>query len=335
MNMKFKMKVLPFFLLFCLLLTGCAENRKHTRQLFAMDTVMHLTAYGASAENALNAVEAELGRLDAMLSVKQPVSDIYRLNTERAEVSEETAALVSEALRLAAMTGGSFDPTLYPVVDAWGFFSQDYRIPEEAELAALLQATGWQRVAVSGTTVSMPEGFALDLGGIGKGYAGTRVAEVLRENGVSSALLSLGGNVQAVGAKPDGKPWVVGIQHPETSSALLGTVDVENACVITSGGYQRFFERDGVRYWHILDPQTGKPARSGLRSVTIVSENGTAADALSTALFVMGAERAEAFWRHSPEPFEAVWMTEDDKIYITEGLRGSFRSSYAYEVVSR
>ena len=300
-----------------------------------MDTVMHLTVYGAYAEQALDAVEAELGRLDAMLSVKQPVSDIFRLNTERAPVSEETAALVTEALRLAAMTGGAFDPTLYPVTEAWGFFSQKYRVPEDGELKALLQKTGWQNVTVSGTTVSMPEGFSLDLGGIGKGYAGERAAQVLREKGVKSALLSLGGNVQTVGAKPDGKPWVVGIQHPETSSALLGTVDVIDRCVITSGGYQRYFEQDGVRYWHILDPQTGKPARSGLKSVTIVSENGTAADAFSTALFVMGAEKAEDFWRHSAEPFEAVWMTEDGTIYITEGLQSSFRSAYAYEVVCR
>ena len=313
-------------------LCGCADNRKSTRQFFAMDTVMELTVYGSGAETALDAAEREIYRLDGQLSPEQPRSELANLGSGGA-VSEETAQLIARALDAAELTGGAFDPTLYPVVQAWGFFSGDYRVPEKEELKTLLQKTGYEAVSVSGSSVQMPEGFAIDLGGIGKGYAGQRVREVLAEQGVFSALVSLGGNIRAVGAKPDGSPWVIAVQHPE-KDGFLGTVEVQDECVITSGGYQRYFDRDGVRYWHILDPETGAPARSGMLSVTIVSQDDVLADALSTALFVMGAERAEQFWRETGG-FEAVWMTEDGGLFVTEGLAERFRSELSFEVLHR
>ena len=177
----------------------------------------------------------------------------------------------------------------------------------------------------------MPEGFALDLGGIGKGYAAGRCKEILKAHGVTSALLSLGGNVSALGSKPDGTAWTVAIEDPDGGD-YLGTVQIADQCVVTSGGYQRYFEQDGVRYWHILDPETGKPARSGMKSVTIVSADDTLADALSTALFVMGPERAAEFWRVHRAEFGAVWLTEDGRLFVTEGL--TLTTEREYEVVS-
>ena len=322
------MAVCGLALLLFFTLCGCGAQRQ-TGEWFAMDTVMTAAVYGSA--DALDAVEAETYRLDALLAAQKDDSEIAAVNDGAEVVSEETAALLRRALEIAAETNGAYDPTVYPLMRAWGFTDGNYRVPADAELDALLQTTGWTEVSVDGTTASLPEGFALDLGGIGKDYAAGRCKEILKAHGVTSALLSLGGNVSALGSKPDGTAWTVAIEDPDGGD-YLGTVQIADQCVVTSGGYQRYFEQDGVRYWHILDPETGKPARSGMKSVTIVSADDTLADALSTALFVMGPERAEEFWRVHRAEFGAVWLTEDGRLFVTEGL--TLTTEREYEVVS-
>ncbi len=311
-----------------LALCGCTAQTVR-REFFAMDTVMTVSTCGGQA--ALDVVEDEIYRLDGLLSAQSGASEISAVNSGAEAVSAETAALLARALEIAAETDGAYDPTVYPLMRAWGFTDGNYRVPEQEELDTLLQTTGWAEVSVDGTQVSLPEGFALDLGGIGKGYAAGRCKEILSEHGVTSALLSLGGNVSALGSKPDGTAWTVAIEDPDGGD-WLGTVKVIDQCVVTSGGYQRYFEQDGVRYWHILDPETGKPARSGMKSVTIVSGDDTLADALSTALFVMGPEKAANFWLAHRAEFGAVWLTEDGQLFVTEGL--TLTTEREYEVVS-
>ena len=328
MRSRRKMAVCGLALLLFFTLCGCGAQRQ-TGEWFAMDTVMTAAVYGSA--DALDAVEAETYRLDALLAAQKDDSEIAAANDGAEVVSEETAALLRQALEIAAETNGAYDPTVYPLMRAWGFTDGNYRVPADAELDALLQTTGWTEVSVDGTTASLPEGFALDLGGIGKGYAAGRCKEILKAHGVTSALLSLGGNVSALGSKPDGTAWTVAIENPD-GGAYLGTVQITDQCVVTSGGYQRYFEQDGVRYWHILDPETGKPARSGMKSVTIVSADDTLADALSTALFVMGPERAADFWRVHRAEFGAVWLTDDGRLFVTEGL--TLTTEREYEVVS-
>ena len=328
MRSRRKMAVCGLALLLFFTLCGCGAQRQ-TGEWFAMDTVMTAAVYGSA--DALDAVEAETYRLDALLAAQKDDSEIAAVNDGAEVVSEETAALLRRALEIAAETNGAYDPTVYPLMRAWGFTDGNYRVPADAELDALLQTTGWTEVSVDGTTASLPEGFALDLGGIGKGYAAGRCKEILKAHGVTSALLSLGGNVSALGSKPDGTAWTVAIENPD-GGAYLGTVQITDQCVVTSGGYQRYFEQDGVRYWHILDPETGKPARSGMKSVTIVSADDTLADTLSTALFVMGPERAADFWRVHRAEFGAVWLTDDGRLFVTEGL--TLTTEREYEVVS-
>ena len=322
------MAVCGLTLLLFFTLCGCGAQRQ-TGEWFAMDTVMTAAVYGSA--DALDAVEAETYRLDALLAAQKDDSKIAAVNDGAEVVSEETAALLRRALEIAAETNGAYDPTVYPLMRAWGFTDGNYRVPADAELDALLQTTGWTEVSVDGTTASLPEGFALDLGGIGKGYAAGRCKEILKAHGVTSALLSLGGNVSALGSKPDGTAWTVAIEDPDGGD-YLGTVQIADQCVVSSGGYQRYFEQDGVRYWHILDPETGKPAQSGMKSVTIVSADDTLADALSTALFVMGPERAADFWRVHRAEFGAVWLTDDGRLFVTEGL--TLTTEREYEVVS-
>ena len=327
------MAVCGLALLLFFTLCGCGAQRQ-TGEWFAMDTVMTAAVYGSA--DALDAVEAETYRLDALFAAQKDDSEIAAVNDGAEVVSEETAALLRRALEIAAETNGAYDPTVYPLMRAWGFTDGNYRVPADAELDALLQTTGWTEVSVDGTTASLPEGFALDLGGIGKGYAAGRCKEILKAHGVTSALLSLGGNVSALGSKPDGTAWTVAIENPD-GGAYLGTVQITDQCVVTSGGYQRYFTGpDGTVYQHILNPKTGWPVQGDLLSVTIVADNGTMADAYSTALYVMGREAAQDFWRQNGG-FDMVLITKDGQVLYTPGLADKLTetegSGYAYACI--
>ena len=184
-------------------------------------------------------------------------------------------------------------------------------------------------ISLEGTVLTLPEGMELDLGAVAKGWTGDRLMELLRREGITSAIVELGGNVQALGSKPDGSPWRVAVQAPD-GSGYAGALEITDCAAVTSGGYQRYFEQDGETYCHIIDPAGGRPARSGLASVTVVAEEGAAADALSTALFVLGRERGEALWRERGG-FECVFIGEDGSVAVTQGLEGRFSLYGAWE----
>jgi len=316
-----KIAALPLFASVLLLLTACASPSA-TRTAFAMDTAVTLTAYGAAAEQAMDAALAILFEAEGLWSTTLPDSTVSRLNRDGTAVLDaRTAELLACALGFAARTDGAFDPTVCPMVRAWGFTTGAYRVPDPAELADLRARGNYRDVMLAGGVATLGSGMALDFGAIAKGYSADVMADVMRSRGVTSGLISLGGNVRALGAKPDGSPWRVGIRDPERPDRLVGVVSVRDLSVVTSGGYERFFVRDGMRYHHILDPGTGEPARSGLLSVTVISPDGALADALSTALFVMGLDRGLAFWREERD-FEAIFVTEGGEIIATPGLEG-------------
>lgn len=298
------------------------------RQLFAMDTVMTLTAYGPGGEAAVDEAARELQRLDALWSVGKPDSDLARLNAGKTQtVSAETAALLERALDISRETGGLFDATIYPLVELWGFPTDEPHVPADTDIAATLPLVDSARVTLAGERVDLSPGQKLDLGGIAKGYASARVMDIFRAHGVESGMVSLGGNVQTHGVKPDGSPWRIGIRDPEGSAgSYLGVLSVEDKAVITSGGYERFFEEDGRRYIHILDPRTGWPAQSDLQSATVVSADGVLADALSTALYIMGSEEAAAFWADRADQFDMVLLTQSGQVLVTPGLADKFQS---------
>ncbi len=320
-------------LLLILLLTGCSGGetapKKQEKTIYAMDTVMTITVYPASGQsdaeiqNAMHATESEIQRLDALLSVTNPQGDIARLNELGTyHVSQETGELLQRALATAADTGGAYDPTVYPLMVLWGFPSEEYHVPTEEELEAVLPQVGYQQVTLSKEDwlAALPQGGGIDLGGIAKGYTAHEVLEVLERQGITSGIISLGGNVGTLGKKPDGSLWAVAVENPDKSGDYLGTIQLGGGMfAITSGAYERYFEQDGVRYHHILDPATGYPADTGLLSVTVVSSDGTLADALSTALFVMGKDRAQDFWREHSSEFDMI-LYDGTALYVTPGL---------------
>ena len=323
---------LALLVLLLLPLCGCAPQAD-TREIFAMDTVMELTVYGSGAADRIRETAELLSGLEAKLSVTRADSEVARLNAGKTvDLSKETAELLRRSLRLRDETGGALEPFLYPLTRLWGFTTGDYRVPSDAEIAETLAGIRGGSYTLEGDTASL-HGLALDFGAVAKGYAGQLAAERLRAAGVTSAILSLGGNVQTVGLKPDGSLWNVAIRDPEDPEGYLGVLAVGETAVVTSGGYQRYFEEDGVRYIHILDPETGRPADAGLSSVTIVSADGLLADGLSTALYVLGLDRAEALWRDRSD-FEAVLVAKDGAIYVTAGLAEAF-SGAEFQVIER
>ncbi len=209
--------------------------------------------------------------------------------------------------------------------------TKDITVDEEAETGESGEAEAVEGETSMRYVARLPQGMQVDLGSVVKGYTATAVADYFREEGVTSALINLGGNVQCIGTKPNGDKWKVAIKSPfsDSSTGMIGVIDAEDVAIITSGGYERYFEDNGEVYWHILDPKTGYPARSGLASVTIIGMDGLRCDGLSTALFVMGLDKAIEFWK-ADDSFEAVLVTEDGKVYVTEGVAGSFSLTSEY-----
>lgn len=305
------------------------NSKESSRDIFAMDTYLTVTAYGEYGEEAVDAAEEEILRLDTLLSTGDEDSEIAKINLKHGgSLSKDTEYLIDRSQELYKSTDGAFDIAIYPVMEAWGFTTRDYRVPGQEELEELLKETDLSELQLDteAHTVSMPENMEIDLGGIAKGYTSARLMDLYREHGVTSGMVNLGGNVQVLGTKPDGSLWRVAVQSPDEEWDYLGIVSIQDKAVITSGGYERYFEEDGVTYHHIIDPATGYPADSGLTSVTVVSVDGTLADGLSTSLFIMGAEKAEAYWRDHTEEFDMILLTDGKELLVTEGLEDSFET---------
>lgn len=338
-----KGRALPLGVLLALvagLLSGCEKAPEQAQStLFAMDTVMTLTVYGdgtsCTGQESLDRNSRLIGQREAELSSTRMESPIYTLNQQgRGELSGDTAELLTSALELCRITGGALDVTAYPAVQAWGFISGDYRVPGAEELSELAENIDYRKVALEAETgmVELPAGVELDLGAVAKGALGDELRVLFQQDGIASALLDLGqSTIVTIGTKPDGTPWRIGVQDPE-GEGYLGVLELAGLAVGTSGGYQRYFEQDGQTYWHIIDPATAAPARSGLSSVTVVSSSAFVCDGLSTALFVMGLEDGARFWRAHPElEFEAVFVTENGGIALTAGLEERFTLGRGYE----
>lgn len=333
--MKIKL-LIPLSLLLVFLLAGCGA--KAEIQFFAMDTSMALTLTAPRAKEVLSASEEELLRLEALLSRTEKASAVSALNRGETMENEELTMLLRQSAQYAVATNGAFDITVAPVVSAWGFTEDAYRVPSAQELAELLLHTGSEQLDLSSSAVTLPEGFSIDLGGIAKGYASDRIAALWNEMDVESGCAALGGNVYVRGYKEDGSLWRIAVRDPRNTAGAIGVLSLNDAFAVTSGGYERRFTENGVTYHHIIDPTTGYPANSGLLSVTVIShESGTLCDAYSTALFVLGEEQALQLWREANGAFELILVTEDGRVLITEPLADAFEqtegSAYRYETV--
>ncbi len=317
--------------------TSCSigQEKSFKSDGFALGTIISQEIYGKNGQQVSEEAMAKLKYLEDLMTINAPGGDSNKLNENAGkgyvEISPETISVLKSARKISDLSeGAAFDITVAPVVKAWGIGTDNPQVPSEETLAELVPLINYRDVQIdeanNKASLAKP-GQMIDLGGIAKGYAGDILREIYRENGIKSGLINLGGNIIALGSKPDGSNWSIGIQNPRSETGeIVGIIHVSDTAVVTSGDYQRYFEKDGKRYCHIIDPYTGYPAESGLMSVTIITSSSTDADGLAKA-FVLGLDKGRELVEKYNRLYgqaEAVFITTDKKIYVTPGLQGNF-----------
>ena len=297
-----------------------------------MGTLVSITAVASDNEGGHKAIQAgfeEIKRLEQLLSTWIPASELSRVNAEAGRqpvaVSRETFDLVARSLDLARLTGGGFNIAVGPVVELWSVTERQH-IPSDAELQQLRALVDWTSIQLDweARTIFLPyEGMKIDVGGIGKGYAADRAVEAMKGAGAGGGVVALSGDIKTFGALPDAAGFAVGIKHPRQEGALIAVIDLKDEAISTAGDYERFFERDGVRYHHILDPQTLRPARS-CQSVTVIGKEGALVDGLDTGIFVLGPERGMALVEQLAD-VEAIIVDDQGRVMVSPGLRSRLR----------
>ena len=302
-----------------------ADDAHLTRTALVMGTLVEIKAYGddqKQLEQGVEAAFAEMARLEQLFSSHVPESEVSLLSAADGPlvVSEETAALLVMGQEIARRSGGAFDMTLGKLKALWGIESDEPQVPDEQALKQALAEVGPESLQIEGTQVRKASpGLQIDLGGIAKGYAVDRAVDNLRQAGVRSAAINAGGDIRLLGDR-QGQPWRIGIQHPRLQGEVVATIALQDRAVVTSGDYERYFEQDGVRYHHLFDPQTGRPAR-GCQSVTVVAADAASADALATAAFVLGPQQGLALLEQLPD-VEGFVIAADGSRLVTGGLEG-------------
>jgi FAD:protein FMN transferase len=334
------MKKLSILLIALLILSSCAKKEglyKETRVI--MGTYVTITAResGKSKDELTKAVSdafAEITKVDELMSTYKRESNLSKINwlsgVTPVQADQEVIDNVEKAIYIGDMTDGAFDVTVGPVVHAWKIGSEQARLPSMDEINKALALVGYKNIVIdkkAGTVFIKKQGGAIDLGGIAKGYASDKAVDSFKKSGIKGGIVAVAGDVKVFGLRPDGKPWGVGIQHPRKEGELMAELPVTDAAVSTSGDYERYFIKDGVRYHHIMDPKTGYPAR-GLMSVTVLSKDSWLSDSMATGLFVLGPDKAYALAREHPE-FEVLMITSEGKVLAT----GRFKDLKVAKVV--
>ena len=335
---------------------GTGQKRELTlfkKAALSMGTVFEITAYVSDkykADKAFNDVFKEINRLDYLMSNYKEESELSKVNkyaaSEPTDCDNELAYVIEQSLRYSDITDGAFDITVGPLMKKWGFFKEQGKIPGKEELESVLKSVSYKNIIIEEKikkslfrdpgvvkTVSFRNsGTQIDLGGIGKGYAVDMAIRVLQGNRIHSALINFAGNIYAYGTPPGKDSWVIGLQHPRKGERLLGSFEIKDKAVSTSGDYEKFFTIDGERYSHIIDPRTGYPVK-GIVSVTIVTDNATRADALSTGVFVLGLEKGmDLIEKLADVEGVIIYEDADSKLFTktSSGMQALFKRNIEY-----
>lgn len=328
-----------------ILLSGCASSavKETTRTEFALDTACTITIYGKAPTGILSRAFSLLNNVGSRMTIDEPSGELINVNaaagSHPVHVDLELFHAIKVGLQFSRMTKGAFDITIGPLTKLWGIGTGGDKVPQEPKIKHALSLINYRDVALNEaahTVYLKRRGMVIDLGAIAKGYAGDKVRELLEKVGVRHAIIDLGGNVVAIGAKPDGSPWRIGIQNPDQSrGSYVGIVSVRNTAVISSGQYERYFSYKGKRYGHILSTTNGFPVDNGVTSTTIVTSSSTDGDALSTSVFALGVSKGLALV-NSLKGVEAIILTRDKKVYLSNGIESSFRiTDPAYTLASQ
>lgn len=328
-----RLVILIFIIVFIAM--GCgkensSQNDFRLESYFIFDTFVSVKVFDHRiTDKHFTEIESILENIDQKMNRQRENSEIYNVNSNAGSssvsVSEETFFVIEKALEYAKISNGLFDPTIGPLVDLWGIGTDEARRPNDLEIKEIVSLVGYNDVELNEANLSihlLKPGMSIDLGAISKGYAADQIALYLKEQDMNSAIIDLGGNILAMGSKPDGSSWTIGLQNPDDHRGThIGTVKVNNKTIVASGVYERYYMEDGIRYHHILNPYLGYPVNNKILSVTIITELSMDADALSTAAFALGLEKGMKFIESLPE-VEAIFITDDKVMKTTSGLSG-------------
>ena len=302
--------------------TSCTEHPQPLNETrFIMGTLVDVVLYGDKGvlPKAAGLAFESILRVEAAAHPSKDGSSLFRIRQGKGvRVEGDLARILDAALEVSRATSGAFDPTLGEVVNLWGFGRDDPHLPGPEEIVHALEGARYDRV-LTGQCCAEGLDIWFDLGGVAKGYAVDEAVRSLQDSGVKAGIVNAGGDLRSFGVRPRRGYWKIGVQDPENPQKLAGVLEIKEAAVATSGDYQRYFEEDGIRYHHILDPSTGYPAHSGLRGTTVIAPDCATADALATAAFVMGPEKGLAMLEKW-EGAEGVLITEDGTILTTSGI---------------
>ncbi len=320
---KYILKLLPLLLL-CLLFSGCGTKEPISRNGFYFDTIISITLYDSSKTEELEHCFSMAETYEQYFSTRIPDSDISKINAaagKPVQVHEETLELIQKGITYAQLSNGKFDISIGKLTDLWDFQAKTPSVPDAKAAAAAADTIDYRKIQINGNEISLSDpDTAIDLGGIAKGYIADKMKSYLLSQGVTSGLINLGGNVLTIGEKADGSAYSIGIQRPfDETGASIASVSVKDRSVVTSGIYERCFEQGGIRYHHILDTETGYPYDNGLLSVSIICEDSTDGDALSTTCFALGLTQGMKLVE-SLEQTEAIFITSDEKLHTSSGI---------------
>jgi len=324
-------KQLTVLFSFCLLFSVSCARQVTTGTDFALGTVCTITLFEKGQESVCNEIFSRIREIENLMSVNISSSDVSRINAaagiEPVQVQDDTYKVIERAVYFAELSGGAFDPTVGPLVSLWGISGKP-RVPSNEEINEALPLINWRNIEMDARLKSVyltRRGMALDLGGIAKGYAADETVKIIKLHEISRAKIDLGGNIFLIGTRYDNKPWKVGIQSPDgRRGSIIGVLQIPEKTVVTSGVYERNFEKDGVLYHHLLSVTDGYPVNNGLVSVTIIADISMDADALSTAVFVSGYEKGISILKNYSEA-QAVFVFEDKSVIITPGFDFTIR----------
>ncbi|MBS6398207.1 MAG: FAD:protein FMN transferase [Clostridiales bacterium] len=328
-------RVLSLALILILLLAFALLYQRQMRQpepisatSFKLNTVVSISIYDSDDEALLTEAMALCDQYEAIFSRTREDSELYQLNhgtlpmeNDSFVISPKLAELIEKGLAYGDLSGGAFDIAIEPVSSLWDFTSQEKKLPDEALLEEALPLVDYRDVTVKDTHLQFRQpGMGLDLGAIAKGCIADQIKEFLVSRGVGSAYINLGGNVLCIGDKPDGTPFRIGIQKPFADrSETIALLEISDRSVVSSGVYERSFEKDGVLYHHILNPEDGYPYQNGLISVTIISDQSVDGDGLSTSCFALGLEKGMELVNSLPD-VQAVFITEDYELHFSDNF---------------
>lgn len=342
---KIKVKLVCIITIFCIFnLIGCNKEKVAKKEEYILDTLISVKVYGNNCDSVAQHCVNEIKNIDDKMSPTKEKSEVVNINRNAGKrfvkVSDDTFKVIKCAYNYSKLTNGFFDPTIAPIVNLWGIGTDHEKVPNEKEIREKLNLVNYKDININDKNNSIKllrKNQGIDLGGIAKGYAADKVKEILVNAGVKKAFVNLGGNIYALGTNPEGNEWRIGIQNPFHSSEdmqdYIGIVKVKNKSVVTSGDYERYFERNGKRYHHIFNTKTGYPSENEIKSVTIISDKSMDGDALSTSAFVLGLDKGEKLIE-SLKGVDAIFITKNKKVYVTSGIKDKFEitnKEFSYE----